>query len=205
MRTDVGGSEDVRVDLFFRDPADGGAVERTVLAAARGHVMDLGAGAGAFAVALSGRGHRVTALELLPAACEVLIQRGIEDVRQGGLDSLGDSELFDTILVMMNGLGLAGTLQGLAGFLGELAGHLAPGGRILADSTDPSDWGESDDGRYPGEVHMQLSCGGVAGEPFPFLFIDAATLEEVAAGVGLGCKVIARDEDGRFLALLAPR
>ena len=111
-------------------------------------------------------------------------------------------ERFDTILVMMNGLGLAGSLAGLGRFLAVLKGHLARAGQILADSTDPQDWGVAGDGRYPGEVHMQLVHEGSCGEPFPFLFVDADTLGREADRAGLMCQVLARDDDGRYLVRL---
>lgn len=201
MRTDVGGSEEVSVAMFLRSPADMGAVEKEALRRAAGRVLDVGAGAGAHAVPLGRAGLRVTALEILPEAREALRRGGIDDVR-ADVGALRPDERFDTILILMNGLGLSGALDGLGPFLSRLAGALAEGGQILADSTDPRAWEDAGDGRYPGEVHMQLGFGGRWADPFPFLFVDADTLRSRAAAVGLEVAVVAAEDDGRFLARL---
>jgi len=200
MRTDVAGSEDVPVSLFFREPAALGAVESAALRLAWGRVLDLGAGPGALAGPLVRSGLDVTAVEILPQALAALRERGVPDVREGGLEVLGPEERFDTVLVLMNGLGLAGTLEGLGPFLARLAAATTEGAQILADSTDPSGWDDPGDGRYPGEVHMQLAFAGRWGEPFPFLFVDAERVRAAAAARGLEVTVAADDADGRWLA-----
>jgi SAM-dependent methyltransferase len=200
MRTDLGGSEEIPAALFFRDPAEGGAVERRALEECRGRVLDVGAGVGAFSVPLQRRGLEVTSLEVLPTACEVLKRRGVRDVRRGDLEALDEAERFDTVLAMMNGLGLAGSLLGLERFLAALGARLTRDGQILADSTDPHGWGDSGDGRYGGEVHMQLVHRGSPGQPFPYLFVDPETLQGVATRAGLTCEVLVAEQDGRYLA-----
>lgn len=200
MRTDVGGEEEVPVSLFFRAPGEMGPVEAEALRLARGRVLDLGAGPGAHAVPLSRAGFAVTAVEILPEALASLRAGGVADVREGGLEAVGPGERFDTVLVLMNGLGLAGTRAGLGLFLAGIAARLTRGGQILTDSTDPRGWDVEDDGRYPGEVHMQLGFAGAWGEPFPFLFVDADTLRDTAAGEGLAVEVAAEEPDGRYLA-----
>jgi SAM-dependent methyltransferase len=202
VRTDVGGDDDMPVSHFLRRQADMGAVERAALEGARGRVLDLGAGAGAFALPLGRRGLAVTALEILPAGRILLVEGGLADVRDGGLEAVAPDERFDTVLTMMNGLGLCGTVSALPVFLAAMANVLASGGQILADSTDPRGWGGLADGRYAGEVHMQLDFDGAAGPPFPFLFVDDELLEEVARLAGLACRVVVRERDGRYLARL---
>jgi len=203
VRTDVGDPDETAVAHFYRSPEDMGPVERAALAAARGHTLDLGAGAGAFVRPLSEKGLEVTALEILPTARRILQRRGVGDVRDGGLETLAVDERFDTVLVMMNGVGLCGTVGALPAFLAALANVLEPGGQILVDSTDPRDWESRDDGRYPGEVHMQLVFDGEAGPPFPFLFVDEDLLGQAALLSGLRCVVLARDPDGRYLARIS--
>lgn len=204
MTTDVGGREDVPVALFFRDPSGMSGLERAALADTTGRTLDLGACAGAFSVSLLELGVRVTAAEVLPTARRILVERGVADVRAGGLEALGPDERFETVLILMNGLGLAGSLAGLTPFLATVAARLAPGGRILADSTDPTDWEDPGDGRAPGEVHMQLAFEGRPAEPFPFLFVSPTDLRAHADAAGLRTEILVREEDGRYLARLTP-
>ncbi|HSM60046.1 MAG TPA: hypothetical protein VK849_04585 [Longimicrobiales bacterium] len=204
MTTDAGGGEEVPVALFFRDPSRMSGLERAALADATGRTLDLGACAGALSVPLLESGVRVTAAEVLPTARRILAERGVTDVRAGGLEALGPDERFETVLILMNGLGLAGSLAGLTPFLSPVAGRLTPAGRILADSTDPTDWEDPGDGRAPGEVHMQLAFEGRSAEPFPFLFVSPTDLRAHAAAAGLRTEILVREEDGRYLARLTP-
>jgi hypothetical protein len=119
----------------------------------------------------------------------------------------------DTVLMLMNGLGLAGTLDGLVPLLDSARRLLAPGGRVVADSTDPRQWLEPDDlqadllrqdGRYGGEVQFQLEFDGVRGEPVPFLYVDPETLRDRGLRAGLVLEEVRPFSDGTYLAILAP-
>ena len=122
--------------------------------------------------------------------------------RGARLEALRPGERFDTVLVLMNGVGLAGSVGALPSFVEALATALAPGGSIFLDSTDPSGWEDPGDGRRPGEVHMQLAFDGVEGPPFPYLFADAATVLARAREVGLVGAPVATWPDGRHLLRL---
>lgn len=204
------GEEDARSAAdFFRADDDLEPVDRAALTAAldggRGRILDVGAGAGAMALPLQRAGRRVTALEILSEAATVLRQRGVEDVREEDLWTFRPACGFATVLALMNGSGLAGTLGRLPALLERLAGFMAPGGRVLLDSTDlrgADGTDEGEDGRYVGEVHMQLAYGDMVGTPFPHLFVDPDRLEAAAASVGLRCRVLADQPDGRYLAEL---
>ena len=102
------------------------------------------------------------------------------------IEDLPPDREFDTLLLLMNGAALAGTLPRLSDLLRLLDGQLAPGGQMLLDSTDilggdPPAAGSWDEDGYPGEVQYQLEFRGERGAPFPQLFIDPVTLERVAA------------------------
>ncbi len=202
IHTDVAEPEEQAVRVFFRTPAEMPPVEWGALSATRGRVLDLGAGVGAHTLELLDRGLEVVAAEPLPTAAEILEERGAPDVRRGGVEALLPGERFDTVLLLMNGAGLAGSLAGVSALLDGLRAHLAPGGQVLMDSTDPRDWEDSGDGRYPGEIHYQLEFEGEKGPPFPFLYVDAETLTGLAAEVGWKMAVLVEEADGRYLARL---
>ena len=126
-----------------------------------------------------------------------------------------EAEPFDTVFMMMNGLGLTETLPGLRRFFSEARRLVCPGGQVLADSTDVRAYLdveagrtgalERPDGRYVGELHFQVEYEGRRGEPFPQLYVDTATLRRYAWEEGWDCEIVGDpDEYGNYLARLTP-
>lgn len=210
VRTDLGTREEWPAALFFRTPAEFPPLEREALRHCGRRVIEVGAGAGPHALALLREGHEVLAVEALPEIAALLAERGVETVTVRPLDDL-PAGAADTVLLLMNGLGLAGTLEGLQPLLESAARLLAPGGRIVADSTDPRRFLEIDDeepvvgqdGRYGGEVQFQVEFDGAKGSPFPFLYVDAGTLVKHASRAGLTLEAALPFENGTYLAILA--
>ena len=215
VRNDLGGRDPLEPAHFFRGWEAMPPLEREALERARGRVLDLGAGAGAHALVLQERGVEVTAVDALPQAVQVLRERGLRDVRALDWRAAPPNAEWDTILLLMNGPGIAGTFPAFRSLLGWLRASLRAGGQVLLDSTtlpgvlespdrDPDGHPVADDGRYPGELHLQLEYGGVVGEPFPHLFVDDETLLRLAAEAGFTtAEVVARSQGGAYLARLA--
>ena len=179
--------------FFFRTEEAFEEWESIALSQCGPRVLDIGAGVGAHALVLQGRGHDVTALDLIPEAVRIMKERGVEDPREGTLFELPPGPVYDTVILLMNGSMIAETLSGLDRLLAAVATVLEPRGALILDSTDlrdvpqvsarepghdPGVEGGHDD-RYFGELHYQLSVGEHVGEVFPQLFIDPETLEEV--------------------------
>ncbi len=205
FRWDPGQPETLPVAAFFTSPEDGPGVEVAALERVRGHVLDVGGGSGRFGLALQARGYTTTGLDILPDAVMVMRARGLEAVLGDvGQDDLGIRG--DTVLVLMNGTTLAGSVAGLAPFLRDLKKLTAPGGRILIDSTDPRhpavDWLPPGDGRASGELHVQLGFRKRWGPPLPQLFLGPEGLAAEAARVGLVAHLVTRDPNGRYLTEL---
>jgi SAM-dependent methyltransferase len=206
--------DEVPVSYFFRSPEQFPPYERRALELCRGRVLDVGAGSGCHSLALQDRGLEVTAIEVLPDLVDILRERGVRDARMATWMDL-EAGQFDTVLMMMNGLGLAETLTGLSWFLRDVRRLLRPGGQILADSTDVRVRMDRDaasrgtlerpDGRYIGELHFQLEFQGRKGPPFGQLYVDPETLKRHAEEAGWRCEILMkRDESGHFLARLTP-
>ncbi len=210
---DLGDTDRLPASWFFRDPESLPDLERRALELCRGSVLDLGAGAGCHALTLQARGHSVCAVEILPEVVGLLERRGVGDARAGSWLEPPAGQ-WDTILMLMNGWGLAETLSGLERFLQSLDGMVSPGGQVLADSTDmrrlASDWREDaglrlalrEDGRYVGEVQFQLEFEGRRGDPFSHLYVDPETLTALSARNGWTVDLVARGSHGAFLSRL---
>lgn len=205
VHTDGGETDPMPVSVFFRGRDAIGRVDREALARARGRVLDGGAGVGSHALLLQEEGLSVTAVEVIPEAVEIMRARGVDDAREGRLEQLVEVAAFDTILLLMNGTALAGTVTGFPGLLRTLERLLAPGGQVLMDSTDLVGRGEEDPEtgeEYLGELQYQVEYGGAKGAPFPQLFLDPATLSRMAAEEGWATELVLRGRNGEYLASL---
>lgn len=206
--------DEVPVSYFFRGPDQFPPLERLALDLSRGRVLDVGAGSGCHSLVLQERGLEVTAIEILPSLVGILRDRGVRDARVATwMDVEGPP--FDTVLMLMNGIGLTETLPGLRRFFSEARRLVRPGGQVLADSTDVRvrmdvEAGrtgalERPDGRYVGELRFQVEYEGRKGGPFPQLYVDAATLGRYAREEGWSCEIVCDpDRYGNYLARLMP-
>lgn len=200
----------IPVGYLFREFEEMPELEQLALEACKGKILDIGAGAGSHALWLQNNGYEVTALEISGKACEVMIARGVKNVVSADFWEYIPEEKFDTILLLMNGVGLAGTLEKLPEFLTKLKSWLAPGGQVLLESSDILYMYENEDGSvsldlnaaYYGEVEYQMAFKGRKGPQFPWLFIDYGLLEENAAETGLEITFLFEGETGEYLAEL---
>jgi len=198
---------DMPVEHFFRGASDLPPVERTALRLCEGSVLDAGAGSGTHALVLQADGHAVTAIDILPDAVGVMRSRGLVDAQVADIFTF-DGGPFDTVLMLMNGIGIVGDMDGLNRIFGALQGLLVPGGRVLFDSTDLAARGgrRGRRGRYGGEVTFKLTYRGEDGPTFPWLFVDSGTLAEAALDNGWSGEVVYQEPDGHYLCrLVAPK
>jgi SAM-dependent methyltransferase len=197
-----GETETVDAEVFFRGPEEFSALEEAALALCRGRVLDAGAGAGSHALVLQARGLEVVAIDAVPAAVEVMRRRGVRDARRADLFAFRE-EPFDTLLLMMNGIGIVETLPGLRHFLRQVPRLLRPAGQIICDSYDP---GPPPPGmppdRYAGEMRFRLEYGGQRGPFYGWLFLDFDRLAAEAAPLGYACEEIWQEAEGHYLARL---
>ena len=113
-----GDTEEVEVSIFFREFPYIPLIEKAALDLCYGDVIDVGAGAGCHSLELQNRGMNVAAIDVLPDVVDIMKARGVRDARLGDFWELKD-ERFDTVLMLMNGIGIVGDLEGLKVFLGR--------------------------------------------------------------------------------------
>ena len=115
---------------------------------------------------------------------------------------------FDTILLLMNGTGIAGKIEHLPALFHRLKALLNPGGQILIDSSDLKYIYENEDGSfdinlngdYYGEVDYQMIYKDVKGDRFDWLYVDFPLLKSIAETCGLHGELVAEGEHYDYLA-----
>ena len=202
LHTSYGTTEETPVDYFFRDSTDFPALEHYALSICRGRVLDVGAGTGVHALYLQQQGLTVMALEISAAGVRIQRARGIQHVLQADYRTyVGQG--YGTVLLLMNGIGIVSTLNGLRDFLQQAKQWLSPTGQLLFDSSDIAylydDTSRPTD-RYYGEVLYQYQYRGQRGEWFPWLYVDAETLLSIAQEAGWHTQIIFQDDRDQYLA-----
>ncbi|MBR4830007.1 MAG: class I SAM-dependent methyltransferase [Muribaculaceae bacterium] len=198
--------DEIPVKTLFRSCDEMPAVEQEALRLASGLILDVGAGAGCHSLALQEMGKTVMAIDISPLAVETMRERGVKDSRVQDFFTLDGH--FDTILMLMNGIGIVGTLSRMPAFFMQLDYLLTPGGQLLCDSSDICYIFEDEDGfidltgvdGYYGELNYWMQYKGIKGSPFPWLFIDPETLSEQAEAHGFKVEIVSRGDHYDYLA-----
>lgn len=121
---------------FFRSFDQMPKLEQTALKRCRGRVLDVGAAAGCHSLWLQEKGFQVVALEKSAGACKVLRKRQIQEVVNAEFSAYRPDAPFDTILFMMNGLGMGQNISGFIDVLKQAKSLLSPDGEIIGDTSD---------------------------------------------------------------------
>ncbi len=196
-----GPKEEMPVEAYFRSGRQMPALELAALQQCKGKILDIGAGAGSHALWLQQQGHDVTALEVSLLSCNVMKERGVQKVVQQDI-FLYNHGKYDTLLLLMNGIGLAGTLNGLRAFLQHAATLLLTGGQLIFDSSDVAyvyDNHLPDLKTYYGEIAYRYQYKGKKTDWFNWLYIDRHTLLSIAEAEGWQSTFITEDENGQYL------
>ena len=197
--------DEIPVKTLFRDEDEMPEIERKALGMGRGKTLDVGAGAGCHSLILQKRDIDVTAIDISPLSVETMRARGVKNAFEQ--DFYAHEGRYDTILMLMNGIGIVGTLNRMPMFFHHLDKILAPDGQLLCDSSDISYVFENEDGiielpdtDYFGEINYQMRYQDIIGEPFSWLYVDVKTLRQVAEKHGYGVEIIAEGKHYDYLA-----
>lgn len=201
-------SEELPVPYLFRIFDEMPEIEQRALSMVRGRVLDVGAGAGAHSIYLKQQGSDVTSIDTSALSVEVMRARGLNAVAADFFEYR--SEPYDTLLFMMNGIGLCGTLGQLPRFLEKCKSLMTDGGQVLLDSSDLIYLYTEDDGScyidlngdYYGEMLFSVRYGRLKSEKFKWLFIDFDTLKFESFKCGLNCEKVLEGPHFDYLARL---
>ena len=194
--------EEMPVDIFFRTEEEMPDIELEAMDLCEGRVLDVGGGAGSHALILQERGFDVVAIDLSTAAVEIMQKRGLKYAIEGDIFSY-TGEKFDTLLFLMNGIGLTGTVDNFKTFLNHAKTLLNADGQLLFDSSDITylyEGTEKPSDKYYGEVSYQYEYKGEKGDWFNWLYIDPQLLKQIARESGWECHLLFDDGQDQYLA-----
>jgi SAM-dependent methyltransferase len=202
--------DEIPVADLFRKFDKMPALEQKALECATGNILDVGAGSGCHSVALQEMGKKCLAIDISELSVKVMQERGV-DARLVNLYDESFVGQFDTILMLMNGTGIIGRLENMQKFFNRIKYLLAPGGRVIVDSSDLRYLYEEEDGslmidladEYYGLLDYQMEYKGILGEPFDWIYVDFETLSYYAEQNGFKAEMIAEGEHYDYLAALS--
>lgn len=198
------------IDVLFRQFDTFSLLEIKAMEHCKGNVLDVGAAAGPHAKYLTEKGFDVTTIESSPIAHRYLQAILPQATHYSARIQEFNTGQYDTILLLMNGIGLAGHLNEVQPFLEHLASLLNPGGSILCDSTDVQSIFEDDEGglwvdlnaNYYGEFKFNMKYKGTESGWFDWIYLDLENFEKIAMAAGLKLTLLAEDDANSFLVQL---
>ena len=208
--TTISEEDEMSVAYLFRPYNEMPKIEQRALQLTKGKILDVGCGAGSHSLSLQNdRNLDVTAIDISANAIQACVLRGIKKAKVQDVMTL-ENEKYDTILLLMNGTGIFGTLKNTPKFLQKLKSLLNENGQILIDSSDiiymfdededGGKWIPSND--YYGELAFTVGYKGEKEDSFPWLYLDYNTLQNAANDNGLQCELILEGEHYDYLARL---
>ncbi len=207
--TSISDIDDLPVAYLFRDFKEMVTIEQNALLASKGKILDVGSGAGSHSLYLQNEKNLdVTALDISPKSIEVNKLRGINKTFCGNiLDYSGST--YDTILMLMNGTGIFGSLDKIDIYLQKLKSLLNPNGQILIDGTDILYMFDQDEdggyfipaNGYYGELDYVVHYKGESEDPIKWLYLDFNTLKNAAENNDFKVEKVLQSEDS-YLAKL---
>ncbi len=208
--TSISEADKMSIAYLFRTYNEMPKIEQTALQLCKGKILDVGCGAGSHSLYLQNHLQLdVTAIDISAQAIKACELRGIKNIKTQNVLTI-ENQKFDTILLLMNGTGIFGTLKDTTKYLQKLKSLLKPNGQILIDSSDIIYmFDEDEDGSifvpadgYYGELTFTITYKNQTENPFPWLYLDYNTLQNAALANGLQCELITEGEHYDYLAKL---
>lgn len=181
---------------YFSDYPAWSEREKRAARLARGRVLDIGCGAGRFALYLQKKAMRVTAIDNSPGAIKLCRKRGVKDARLLSITELRQFEpaTFDTVLMMGNNFGLFGSRARARRVLRQLYRITSLRGQIIAEAVDPyttdeplhlayQKWNRQR-GRMSGQLRFRIRHKNVIGAWFDYLLVSRDEMRSLLKDTG---------------------
>ncbi len=208
--TNISDPDEMSVAYLFRSFSEMPKIEQEALDICYGKILDVGCGAGSHSLYLENEmKFEVTSIDISKNAVEACKLRGLKNAKVKNILDV-ENEKFDTILLLMNGTGIFGTLSETSKYLQKLKSLLNPNGQILIDSSDLIYMFDEDEdtkkwiieNQYYGELTFSVSYKNQKEDDFPWLYVDFKSLKNIANSNGLRCELIINGENFDYLAKL---
>lgn len=208
VSSDICDDDIIPSEYLFRSFEQMPEIEKIALSLCHGKVLDVGAGAGIHSTYLMEKGFDVEAIDISLGAVDYMKSKGI-NAYQANFFELNDDVKFDSLLMLMNGIGIAGELNKLSATLLHAKKRLNPNGTIICDSTDIKYLYEDEEGgywvdfnsEYYGNFNFQMSYKDQKTDWFKWLYVDFDTLKNEAERIGFSARKI-MEVDDQYLAEL---
>ncbi|OGZ34903.1 MAG: hypothetical protein A3A94_00960 [Candidatus Portnoybacteria bacterium RIFCSPLOWO2_01_FULL_43_11] len=213
VQRDDGLIDEQDIGLYFTKYSQWKDYEKEVLKYAKGKALDIGAGAGRHTLYLQNRGLEVHAIDISPLAVEVMKKREVKNAFVMDFKKLNfPDNHFDSILMMFNNFGLAGSIKATKKFLKTLNKISAPKGMIITTIRDPY---QTDDPRHLayhkknrkagkpiGQVKIRIEYNDETGDWFSLLMVSPDELKDLIKDTGWRILKIIKGGDGNYGAVL---
>ncbi|MGC9343183.1 MAG: class I SAM-dependent methyltransferase [Bacteroidales bacterium] len=199
--------DEIPVSLYFREFEEMPEIEKRALNMCRDKILDAGAGAGSHSLYLQKKGMDITALDISGGACEVMNKRGVKKIIQQDIFEYNGPK-FNTLLMLMNGIGICGNIEKLDYLLSKLPMLIERGGQFIFDSTnliylyqDENKLAEIDiNDRYFGEIQFRLEYDDYFTPSFGWIYIDFDTLSWLVERKGMRAEKLMDGDNYHYLA-----
>lgn len=191
--------------IYFRSFSQMPKIEQLALNLCKGKTLDIGAGAGSHSLYLQEKGFDVIALDISEKCCEVILDRGVRKVMCTDFFDLNTDEKFDTLLLLMNGIGICEDIFGFPIFLDRAEKLLNASGQIIFDSSDIAymfDEDEFPEEKYYGEFICAYGYKKQKTNWFSWLYLDFDSMQKIASEKGWKVEKIYEDDHFHYLVRL---
>ena len=207
VKSDICDDDVIPSEYLFRSYDEMPAIEQVALKRCKGKIIDVGAAAGIHASYLKEHDLDVHCIDISKKSVEHLKAIGHSAECINFFDV--EDQKYDTVLMLMNGLGIAGSLSKLELLLLKAKSLLTENGKIIADSSDIKYLYQDEDGamwldlnaEYYGNFNFQMIYGEHTSDWFEWLYVDYDKLATAANNVGLAIAKIYEENDSYLVEM----
>lgn len=191
-----------KASYFMRSYEEMPDYEKIALSLCEGDILDIGAGAGAHSIFLQKKNKTVIALESDPGFAKLLTETLKTEVIHEEFFIFQPKKTFDTILLLMNGLGIAQSTIKLPEMFDKLNLLLTKKGRILVEITDYKYSPEYDPATmHNPEITFRLMYNKIFSEEFSWLYPDFEMVKEQCERLKLKHRILYQEDETILLEI----